>query len=170
MNLMINVIYYFVCMLLWVAVWIGTYFVISQFRRRDKGTIARRMFPMALGIAAILLTYVLAYAPAIQLLRGSRAHIFLDLFVPVEWLIDNTPIQSIYAAWADVFGVKGTILSAANWRGRVTYWGHLPQWNYVSWWLIFGLSALLVPPWLFRKFLIPHLTSPQLTWQFRSKR
>jgi hypothetical protein len=71
--------------------------------------------------------YVLSYAPVVriswkwQLVTPSELFKPLDgeelpIFRPVDWLIDETPLQEPLFAWADLCGVRTEFEFAANGR------------------------------------------------------
>ena len=55
--------------------------------------------------------YVLSYAPAVQWKCGQTGSMTIDggelpIYQPVDWLIDNTPLERPLLWWAALFGVR----------------------------------------------------------------
>lgn len=82
----------------------------------------------------LLLVYPLSYAPVVRLGGGNQdvtPTVFMSMhgpiidyadgsrypiYVPVDWLIDHTPLRQPLFWWAALFGVKEDFQSAYNWR------------------------------------------------------
>src|SRR5690606_20969675 len=95
-------------------------------------------WPLALLLLLLSAVYLFSYAPVVRMRGGwkmvpttdgfgnpaiVRAPIFsedLPLYRPVDWLIDNTPMQDVMYWWADVWGVRSPFTEAAMWRPRRT--------------------------------------------------
>jgi hypothetical protein len=89
-------------------------------------------WPATIALLALLLAYPFSYAPVVQMRGGwkmvpatdgfgnpavVKAPIFsedLPLYRPVDWLIDNTPMQDVLYWWADVWGVRSPFTEAAG--------------------------------------------------------
>ena len=81
----------------------------------------RNLIASRLVIGAILLsvTYVLSYAPVYRYFAENVAAEpsgVWRVYVPVEWLIDRTPLRSPLLAWADLWGVAFELDSASEAR------------------------------------------------------
>ena len=71
------------------------------------------------------LVYVLSYAPVVRLQEGADPQTYPTEFVlfveyqfydPVEWLIDNTPLEQPLIRWAGIWGVGTAFENARIWR------------------------------------------------------
>jgi len=80
-----------------------------------------------LVVAALLLGYLLSYAPVYRLTKPagwSSVDRSLVVYRPVDWLIDNTPLDEPLYRWAGCWGVRGDFVwsaaARAFSRGEVT--------------------------------------------------
>jgi len=78
--------------------------------------------------------YLFSFAPVVRMHGGWKpvattdgvgnpatvnAQIYSDdlpVYRPVDWMIDNTPMQDVLYWWADVWGVRSPFTEAAMWR------------------------------------------------------
>jgi hypothetical protein len=59
------------------------------------------------GAIAFAVNYVLSYAPTEQSLAAGRLpwpRAMMDFYVPVQWLIDQSPLREPLLRWADIHG------------------------------------------------------------------
>lgn len=79
--------------------------------------------PLLIGFS--LLVYVLSYAPAIRYSYGPDFNLYIkngsamidppmswirtNVYVPVEWLIDKTPLRRPLLLWADLWNVRRSV-------------------------------------------------------------
>ena len=97
---------------------------------------------LAFFMVVLPVLYVLSYAPVVRFYDGETEH-DLDIpfpagahfipadwlkladssryppYKPIDWLIDNTPLQKPLYFWADIWGVH-TAFEKANWVRRST--------------------------------------------------
>ncbi len=76
----------------------------------------------SLGIALLLVVlYVLSYAPVYRFHElprggmGERAGWQLT-YLPVEWLIDRTPLSGLLLRWGELWGVGRDLRGDSLWR------------------------------------------------------
>jgi hypothetical protein len=80
-----------------------------------------RRLPLLQIVLVVLvpLMYVLSYAPVYRL-GMQRGWSGIDrqpaAYRPVDWLIDNTPLNEPLYGWADLWGVRGDFVWAAAYR------------------------------------------------------
>jgi hypothetical protein len=78
--------------------------------------------PSLLPIALLVLlpvAYVLSYAPVYRIGKSSgwsRIDRSIAAYRPVDWLIDNTPLDEPLYRWADLWGVRGDFVWATAFR------------------------------------------------------
>lgn len=81
---------------------------------------ARRIPLLPIALLVLLpLVYVLSYAPAYRIGKPagwSRIDCQSAVYRPVEWLIDNTPLDEPLYRWADLWGVRADVVWAAAFR------------------------------------------------------
>lgn len=112
----------------------------------------RRAVFAAIG-GAYVLFYVLGYAPTMSAIRNGRLPQpggMLDFYVPVEWLIDESPLREPLLLWANHWGERGEFESASASRLRSRYWGNASPWLYATGWLSLGIACVIGPAWLLR--------------------
>lgn len=88
---------------------------------RMSTTDETRRLPLLPFVLAVVLPviYALSYAPAYRIgkssgwMRIDSQHAF---YAPVDWLIDNTPLDEPLYRWADLWGVRGDVVWAAAFR------------------------------------------------------
>lgn len=81
----------------------------------------RPLLPIVL-LVVLPLAYVLSYAPAYRIGKSSgwsRIDRSIAAYRPVDWLIDNTPLDEPLYRWADLWGVRGDFVWAAAFRSFV---------------------------------------------------
>jgi hypothetical protein len=74
----------------------------------------RPLLPIVL-LVVLPLAYVLSYAPAYRIGKSSgwsRIDRSIAAYRPVDWLIDNTPLDEPLYRWADLWGVRGDFVWA----------------------------------------------------------
>ncbi len=99
--------------------------------------------------------YVLSYAPAEQALATGRLpwpKAMLDFYVPVQWLIDQTPLRVPLLRWAEVFGLREKFVTAS--ARRSSFWGTTPPWLYALGWAAVGVVCVLGPAWPIRRIVV----------------
>lgn len=140
--------YYAILICVWAAIWGAEFYYFRS--RRAHGWLFRRMSPskwLAFGsvCAAVPTLYLLSYAPLMRLGLGPLD----DLFVPVQWLIDHTPLREPLIAWASFWNVPvETLEVASNLRMRGSFWGTVPAPIYASGWIAIGIICCVAPPFL----------------------
>jgi len=78
----------------------------------------RRRWPWAAVLmlfVVLVVTYPLSYAPVvrIQSAASGKSGKRIDFYRPVDWLIDNTPLQEPLFFWAKVWGVERVFIVQA---------------------------------------------------------
>ncbi len=104
--------------------------------------------------------YVLSYAPTEKALAAGRLpwpRAMMDFYVPVQWLIDQSPLREPLLRWADIHGQRANFVSAS--AARSNYWGTTPPWLYALGWTIAGIVCVVGPAWLVRLILLRVLRS-----------
>ncbi len=138
--------YYEFLIVMWCIVWaLGFWYFHS---RRTRGPLLRRLTPtrrILLVVATIALPclYVLSYAPLMRSGLGT----FDDLFVPVQWLIDNTPLREPLISWASLWNVPAETLEVpSSSRMHGSFWGTVPAPFYAAGWIAIGIICCVTPP------------------------
>ncbi len=142
--------YFIVLTCVWLVVW-GV--VLHAFLSRG------RLHPVVAHLARLrvlvslclfgLIGYVISYAPAVQhdVLQGAHGE-YADLYVPVDWLIDQTPARGALLDWAAVWEVEDEFVQASKTRLRSSEtWGTAPAWLYGLGWLLWGVVCCVGPPY-----------------------
>src|SRR5262245_20621829 len=78
---------------------------------------SRIVFPAAAIVFAV--AYVLSYAPTEQARAAGRLpwpRAMMDVYVPVQWLIDQSPLREPLLRWAESYGQRETFVSASTAR------------------------------------------------------
>jgi len=105
----------------------------------------RIVFPLV-GLV-ILIGFVLSFAPVMALGIPRPRTSILDLYVPVEWLIDNTPLRDELLVWANRWGQYENLANASADRlRRVSY--PAGPWLYALSWSIFAVASVVAPAWI----------------------
>lgn len=81
---------------------------------------SRRLPLLPIVLLVLLpLAYLLSYAPVYRMGKSSgwsRIDQPIAVYRPVDWLIDNTPLNEPLYRWADLWGVRGDFIWAAAFR------------------------------------------------------
>jgi hypothetical protein len=84
---------------------------------------SRRLPLLPIVLLVVLpLVYVFSYAPVYRLGKRSgwsRIDLPIAAYRPVDWLIDNTPLDEPLYRWADLWGVRGDFVWSAAFRAFV---------------------------------------------------
>ena len=154
--------YFIVIAAIWFCVWSTLVWLLET--RRTRGPLLRRLNPtqriaLVFGVLSTPVVYALGYAPFLAFLNalpayGASVSPLDDLFVPVQWLIDNTSFQQSFIAWADVWGIDSdSVLSATRSRIRNGFWGDTNPWVYALFWVTSGSLCTFLPPYVFHRGL-----------------
>ena len=164
-----DTVYNLILIVLWATVWSGGFWYFRT--RRTRGPLFRRLsrrgrICVILGFVAVPSLYCLSYAPLLQLwlgAHGDRGNTPLmglklwqldDLFVPVQWMIDNTPLRQPLLWWAGFWDVPERLTDASASRLRSgSIWGTTPPWLYASGWLLIGTACSVIPPYILDRAL-----------------
>lgn len=148
--------YFAVLTIGWAAIWAaGVWFFHT---REAHGPVLRRLTRkqrvlLACGAAVVPCVYCLSYAPFLRVLtthpewRPTIAALD-DLFVPVQWMTDQTILRGPLLWWADFCQVPAEPLMADSASRMRSLWGATPTWLYAPGWILFGSGYCVVPPYL----------------------
>lgn len=148
--------YFLILTSLWAGVWAGPYWYFRtrhEFRNGKLRPEAKRLrIILWLLVPTTLVLYCLSYAPVLRVIAGGyRLEMLDDLFVPVQWLFDFTPLREPFLRWADLWQVdRDALLRASDYRLR-GFWGTTPPAVYAIGWLVLGVICWLLPPFLLER-------------------
>lgn len=110
---------------------------------------------LSAGAIVFAVIYVLSYAPTEQALAAGRlpwSRAMMDFYVPVQWLIDQSPLREPLLRWAELYGQRAAFVAAS--ATRSTYWGTTSPWLYALGWTILGVACVVGPALPIRLILI----------------
>jgi hypothetical protein len=123
-------------------------------------TIEYRRIVLPATICIWLICYVLSYAPILDGATEGRLRSppnMLDFFVPVQWLIDMSPLREPLLRWAALFGERERFVRDSAARAQMLYWGTIPAWLYAAGWIIAEVACVVGPAWPIRLLLLRFL-------------
>lgn len=112
---------------------------------------AFRPWLLALVMLAFGAIYVLGYAPLEKARRTAALPVpaaMMDLYVPVQWLIDQSLLREPLLQWADLWGMRVSFELASSWRKG--WWGTTPPWIYAMGWVVAGIVCSAGPAFIVR--------------------
>ena len=66
------------------------------------------------------LLYVLSYAPVVRVCFDSHAIPPYELYAPIDWLTENTPLREPLFCWAEICGVRRVFEMRSAIKNRIT--------------------------------------------------
>ncbi len=154
-------IYFMILTVLWATIWSCCVWFFRT--RRTRGPLFRRLtrkrrILLVCVFVAMPCIYCLSYAPFMRLLAVApdlRPGIGAldDLYVPVQWLIDQTALREPLLSWAGIWHVSPQPLMAASAARMRFFWGTTPPSLYAAGWLLIGIAWCVIPPYLLHRLL-----------------
>jgi hypothetical protein len=155
--------YFTILTVLWLSIWAGAAWYFET--RRARGPLFRRLsikrrLLLVACLVAISCVYCLSYAPYKRVLAAApNARPTLgaldDLYVPVQWLFDHTPLQTPLLRWAELCNASpDRLIAESHSRSGSHFWGTTPPVLYAAGWIFLGIVWCLLPPYLFYRGMV----------------
>ena len=106
-----------------------------------------RRIVIPVAVLGIAVCYVLSYVPVMALGLPRPRDSMLDLYDPVEWLIDNTSLSDPLLAWSERWGLHDKLANASANRIRE---GRFAKGPWVQFLILAAVVsvAVMVPAWI----------------------
>lgn len=132
----------------WLVVWSAVFLLITRPADCHKYVwqpVYTRWF-LILFVMGAPFTYLTGYPACLALSQKMPITApLLDIFVPVEWLVDHTPARFLVQEAAQWWNVSSRISAASESRLQRDYWGQWP-WLSAGGELVLVITAVVLPP------------------------